>query len=282
MIPSVAEFTLVDHENPLPKEDYQEPPQKQLESIFRRQLRDIKQRAEQNLGQCVQISAVSLPSYWYDEISLKGAVLVAATQLKMDIPRDMILGHEETARLAYNLESLKRGTWFLVLVEYNTKDLYLTFTEMSDREDPTEHPRYPVDGRYLLENLGEDTSTRARSDTDHYTNIKNAFDQFLLNHVTKDLENIDPENIDEFPYYDIQGIILTGDASEGGMYAMDRILREVFADLPQCASGNIFTHLRPSHVVALGAARAVRSKMENGDVLCDVYKPVAIENLTRG
>ena len=62
------------------------------------------------------------------------------------------------------------------------------------------------------------------------------------------------------------------------MHAMDNILRQVFADLPQCSSGNIFTDLRPSHVVALGAARAVRSKMVNGDVLRDVYGPVAIED----
>lgn len=82
----------------------------------------------------------------------------------------------------------------------------------------------------------------------------------------------------EFPYSDIKGIILTGDASDDGMRAMDGILREVFADLPQCVSGNIFTKLRPSHVVALGAARAVRAKRVNASILRDVYETVDIED----
>ena len=62
------------------------------------------------------------------------------------------------------------------------------------------------------------------------------------------------------------------------MHATDNILRHVFADLPQCSSGNIFTDLRPSHVMALGTARAIRSKKVNGDVLRDVYEPVAVED----
>ena len=262
------------------KETSDEPPHQPSQSIFLQQLRDIKQRAEYNLGQHVEISAISLPSYWFDE--LKNAMLEAATQLNMVIPRDMLLGHEETARLAYNLGDRKdQGTWFLILVEYNTRNLYLTFTEMNDLDDPEDHPQYPVDGQYLLENLGEDSCTRARSHAEHYTNIKKAFDQFLLNHVAKDPNNIDEsrdQTLSEFPYSDIKGIILTGDASEGGMRAMDKILREVFADLPQCASGNLFTQLRPSHVVALGTARAVRSKTVNDDVLNDVYEPLDIED----
>ena len=236
-------------------------------------MRDIKERAEQNLGHYVQISAISLPSYWYDEFTLKDAVLAAATQLEMDIPRDMLLGHEATARLAYNIHSLKSGTWFLVLVEYNTKNLYLTFTEMSDREDPEEHEKYRVHGRYLLENLGEKCPTRAEPDAKHYTNIKKAFDQSILKHVTKY-----PPWTKKVPYYDIKGIILTGDASEKGIREMDKILRQVFDDLPKCVWGNIFTDLKHSHVMALGAARAVRSKVENGDVLRDVYRLVAIED----
>ena len=259
---------------------YQEPPHQQSQSIFLPLLRDIKQCAEHNLGQRVEISAISLPSYWFDE--LKTAVLGAATQLNMVIPRDMLLSHEETARLAYNLGDRKsQETWFLILVEYNTENLYLTFTEMNDLDDPEDHPKYPVDGQYLLENLGEESLTRARSHAEHYTNIKNAFDRFLLNHVAKDPDNIDEsrdQTLSEFPYSDIKGIILTGDSSEEGMRAMDKILREVFADLPQCASGNIFTELRPSHVVALGTARAMRSKMVNDYVLSDVYEPVAIED----
>ena len=280
LITRYVQFTLVGDESALPKEDYQLPSHQQLQNIFLPQLRDIKQRAEQNLGQRVEISAISLPSYWFDD--LKNAVHEAATQLDMVISRDMLLGHEETARLAYNLGDRKRqGTWFLVLVEYNTRDLYLTFTEMNDLDDPEEHPQYPVDGKYLLEHLGEDSLIRARSYAEHYTNIKKAFDQFLLNHVAKDPDNIDEsrdQTLWEFPYSDIKGVILTGDASEGGMRAMGKILREVFADLPQCASGNIFTELRPSHVVALGTARAVRSNMVNGSVLSDVYELVAIED----
>ena len=59
---------------------------------------------------------------------------------------------------------------------------------------------------------------------------------------------------------------------------MDKILRQVFDDLPQCVWGNILTNLTPSHLVAPGAARAVRSKVVNGEVLRDVYGPVAIED----
>ncbi len=280
MISSYVEFTLVEDESPLERETYREPPYQQLQGIFLQQLWNVKQRAEHNLGQPVEISAISLPSYWSDE--LKNAVLEVAKQLDMVIPRDMLLCHEETARLAYNLgDRRNRGTWFLVLVEYNTRNLYLTFTEMNDLDDPEDHPKYPVDGQYLLENLGENSFTRARSYAEHYTNIKKAFDQFLLNHVAKDPNNIDEsrdQTLSEFPYSDIKGIILTGDASEGGMRAMDEVLREVFTDLPQCASRNIFTKLRPSHVVALGTARAIRSKMVNDYVLNDVYEPVAIED----
>ena len=248
----------------------QEPPSQRVQNIFLQQLRDIEQCAERNLRQHVRIAAISLPSYWYERP--KRTVLEAATQLNMDIPSDMLFCHEETARIAYNLESLKEGTFLLVLVEYNTKDLYLTFTELSDREDPLFHPKCPV-AQYLLEDLGENSPTRAKPDAKHYTNIGKAFDQLILRHVTKY-----PHRIDRFSYYDIKGIILTGDASEGGMHAMDNILRQVFADLPQCSSGNIFTDLLPSHVMALGVARAVRSKMVNGDVLRDVYEPVAVED----
>lgn len=187
------------------------------------------------------------------------------------VPYNMLLCHELTARLAYNLGSPRRGTWFLVSVEYNTQNLYLTFAEISDRENPRKHPRYPIDGQYLLEDLGEDSPTRAECPFEHYANIREAIPQFLLKHVAKD-------PYVEFPYSDIKGIILTGDASDDGMRAMDGILREVFADLPQCASGNIFTKLRPSHVVALGAARAVRAKRVNASILRDVYETVDIED----
>ena len=262
------------------KATYRKPPYEQLQSIFLQQLWNVKQRAEHNLGQRVEISAISLPSYWFDE--LKDAVHEAANKMNMVIPRDMLLCHEETARLAYNLGDRKNsGTWFLVLVEYNTRNLYLSFTEMNDLDDPEDHPKYPVDGQYLLENLGEASFTRARSYAEHYANIREAFDQFLLNHVAKDPYNIDEsrdQTLSEFPYSDIKGVILTGDASVEGMLAMDEVLRDVFADLPQCASGNIFTELRPSHVVALGTARAVRSKVVNDYVLNDVYEPVAIED----
>ncbi|KAK0514554.1 hypothetical protein JMJ35_003171 [Cladonia borealis] len=205
------ESPLVEDEPPLLKEMNQEPPSQRLQNIFLQQLRNIQQCAERNLRQHVRISAISLPSYWYE--GPKRTVLGAATQLNiniptqmgMNIPGDMLLCHEETARLAYNLESLKKGSWFLVFVEYNSKNLYLTIAEMSDREDPEFHPKYPVDGRYLLKDLGEASPTR-------------------------------------------------------------------------CSSGNIFTNLRPSHVMALGTARAVRSKRVNGDILRDVYEPVAIED----
>ena len=80
----------------------------------------------------------------------------------MDIPSDMLFCHEETARLAYNLDSLKEGTSLLVLVEYNTKNLYLTFTKMSDREDPVFHPEYPV-AQYLLEDFGQKFSHSSKA-----------------------------------------------------------------------------------------------------------------------
>ena len=194
----------------------QEPPSQRLQNIFLQQLRNIQQCAEHNLRQHVRISAISLPSYWYE--GPKRTVLGAATQLNiniptqlgMNIPSDMLLCHEETARLAYNLESLKKGTWFLVFVEYNSKNLYLTIAEMSDREDPEFHPKYPVDGRYLLKDLGEASPTRAKCVAKHYTNIGQDFDQFILRHFTRH-----PHLIDKFSFFDIKGIILTGDATGG-------------------------------------------------------------------
>ena len=202
---------------------------------------------------------------------MKHAVHEAASQPHMMVPYNMLIGHVPTARLAYNLGNPRRGTWLLVIVEYNTQDLYLMFAEINDRENPRFHEKYPVDGHYLLENLGEDSLTRAECRSEHYANIKEAFNQFLPKHVAKDPHV-------EFPYSDIRGIILTGDASDDGMRTMDGIIREVFADLPQCASGNIFTSLRPSHVVALGAARAVRAKTVNNRILRDVYEKVDIED----
>ena len=211
---------------------------------------------------------ISLPYYWCEQ--LKCAVLEAATQPHMMVPYNMLLPHELTARLAYNLGNSRRGTWFIVSVEYNIQNLHLTFAEISDRENPWEL-RYPINGQYLLENLGENSPTRASGPFEHYANIREAIPQFLLKHVAKD-------PYVGLPYSDIKGIILTGDASDDGMRAMDEILREVFADLPQCASGNIFTRLRPSHVVALGAARAVRAGMVNNNILRDVYETVDIED----
>ena len=252
-----------------PNETLDLPTHQRIQSIFDQQLRDIKQRAEHNLGQPVEISAISLPDYWSE--GLKGAVLDAATQPHMMVPYNMLLCHELTARLAYNLGNPKQGTWFIVSVEYNTQNLYLTFAEISDRENPRQQPRYPVDGQYLLENLGEDSPTRAESPFEHYAKIREAIPKFLSKHVAKDPYT-------EFPYSDIKGIILTGDASDDGMRAMDEILRQVFANLPQCASGSIFTRLRPSHVVALGAARAVRAKTVTDNVFRDVYRTVDIED----
>ena len=264
------ESPLVKDEPPLLKEINQEPPSLRLQNIFLQQLWNIQQCAERNLRQHVRISAISLPSYWYE--GPKRTVLGAATQLNINIPSDMLLCHEETARLAYNLESLKKGTWFLVFVEYNSKNLCLTIAEMSDREDPEFHPKYPVDGRYLLKDLGEASPTRATCVAKHYTNIGQAFNQFILRHFTRY-----PLLIDKFSFLDIKGIILTGDATGVGMRAMEKIFRQVFADHPQCSSGNIFTNLRPSHVMALGTARAVRSKRVNGEILRDVYEPVAMK-----
>ena len=188
----------------------------------------------------------------------------------MNIPSDMLFCHEETARLAYNLESLKKGTCFFVFVEYNSMDLYLTIAEMSDREDPEFHPKYPVDGRYLLNDLGEASPTRAKCVAKHYTNIGQAFNHFILRHFTRY-----PFLVDKFSFFDIKDIILTGEATAGGVHAMEEIFRQVFADHPQYY---IFTNLRPSHVMALGTARAVRSKRVNGDVLRDVYEPVVIKD----
>ena len=236
--------------------------------IFDQQLQDIKQRAENNLGQRVEISVISLPHYWHEQ--LKHAVLEAATQPQMMVPYNMLLCHEMTARLAYNLGNTRQGTWFLVSVEYNIQNLYLTFAQISDREN-TREPRCHIDGQYLLEDLGENSPTRASDRFDHYADIIKAIPQFLLKHVAKDPHV-------GLPYSDIKGIILTGDASDEGMRTMDWILREAFADLPQCASGNIFTRLRPSHVVALGAARAVRAEMVNDNILRDVYGTVYIED----
>ena len=245
------------------------PPHKQLERIFDQELQNIKQRAEDNLGQHVQISAISLPDYWCQK--MKDAVVEAASQPHMMVPYNMLLGHVPTARLAYNLGNPRRGTILLVTVEYNAQDLYLTFAEISDREYPRDHSKYPVNGHYVLENLGEDSPTRAECLSEHYANIKEALIQFVPKHVAKDPNVL-------FPYFDVRGIILTGDASDDGMRTMDGILREVCADLPQCASGNIFTSLRPSHVVALGAARAVRAQTVNNRFLRDVYEKVAIED----
>ena len=195
----------------------------------------------------------------------------AARQPHMMVGYDMLLCHEQTARLAYNLGKSRRGKWFLVSVEYNTQNLYLTFAEISNRESPGEDPRCSVEGQYLLKNLGETSPTQAGSPSEHYANIEEAFNQFLSKHVSKDPYAI-------FPYSAIKAIILTGDASDNGMRTIHEILRKVFDDLPQCASGNIFTSLRPSHVVALGAARAVRAKVVNEDILRDVYETVDIED----
>ena len=205
MNPSCVKFTLVEDESsriehapPLigdesslpdevedefapPNETWELPTYCRIQSIFDQQLRDVKQHAEHNLGQRVEISAISLPAYWYEQ--LKCAVLEAATQPHMMVPYDMLLCHELTARLAYNFGNPMRGTWFLVSVEYNTQNLSLTFAEISDGENPQAHPRYPI---YLLEDLGEESPTRVSCRFEHYAIIREAIRQFFLKHVAKD------------------------------------------------------------------------------------------------
>lgn len=271
LIPSFVKFSLVENESPrgshvplLTEDEFA-----RIESIFDQQLQQIKQRAEHNLGQSIGISAISLPYYWNEQ--LKEAVQQAASHPHMMVRRDMLLCHELTARLAYNLGNSREGAWFFVSVEYNTLDLYLTFAMIIDPKHPGEDPRYSVDGQYLLENLGEASLTRADSHLEHDANIKEAINRFYLKHVSKDPYS-------KFPYSYIRGIILTGDASDNGMRTMKRILREVFVDLPQCASGNIFTSLRPSHVMALGAARAVRTQSLKENLSRDVCETVDIED----
>ena len=262
------------------KTTYEEPPPHQLQSIFFRQLWHITQEAAKNLGRPVDVSAISLPAYWFDE--LKDALLKAASHLALTIAPEMLLIYEETARLAYNLGAKRdHGTWFLILVDYNIESLCLTFTEINDLDDPADHPRYPVDGQYRLRHLGEGSRARAPHDPDHYAQIHSSLHHFLYNHVAKKPGNIDKQRdpgLAEFPYTDIKGVVLTGDASIAGMRAMEQVLRCVFNGLPQCARGNIFTHLPPSHVVVLGAARAVRARERSGDVLVDVYPPREIED----
>lgn len=63
----------------------------------------------------------------------------------------MMLSHEQTARLAYNVGGTEDGESFLlIMVNFNPNELYLSFAEVSDNTDPAEHPRYPVDGQYTI------------------------------------------------------------------------------------------------------------------------------------
>jgi hypothetical protein len=76
-----------------------------------------------------------VPYYW--PVDVKDSLLEAAEDLRIDLMSDTVLSHEETVRLAYNLgESQDGNTFLLIMVNYNPRELYFSFAEFSDHEDP--------------------------------------------------------------------------------------------------------------------------------------------------
>lgn len=245
-----------------------------MRAMFVREVTALKDHLEKNSrGVVHHISATSVPEYW--SVDVKDSLLGAARGLRIDLEPDMILSHEETARLAYNLGEAEDGTTFLlIMVNYNPTELYLSFAEFSDHEDPDEHPRYPVDGQYTLKGLGENSTSKVGGGVHYAKHLRRAIDILVYKHTVEDPENInDPtrEHLYEFPYADIKAVILTGDASTEAMDHMRHILRSKFKYLT-IANGMsvVFDQMDPSCVGALGAARAVRAMVDNMNVVHDV------------
>ena len=210
------------------------------------------------------MAVVSLPNYWYQD----------------NVRPSMLHSEEQMARIAYNLgEKKDRESWFLILVDYHPEYLYLAFAEMTDYTDRDSHPVYPIDGRYLLKNLGETSRIRSPANDQHCRNIKDAFIVLLLKHTVSHPDNIISEedaHLSENIFSDIKALILTGDASSKGMGMMRRLLREVLADLRQRQGGTLFIDLEPSHVGALGTARTMRARMVKNSSIRDIYTRVRL------
>ena len=247
-----------------------------MRSMFIQELSALIYYLDQHPSRVItQISAASIPEYW--PIEVEQALLAAAKDLRIRLKPDLLLSHEQTARLAYNLGEFKKvGSFLLVMINYNASELYLSFAEFSDHEDPNKHPRYPVDGRYTLKSLGENFAGHPNYDT----RLREALDIFIDKHTVPDPENINDSNREdlyEFPYKHIKAVLLTGNASASAMEHMRRILRERFADLT-IANGMpvVFDTIDPSCVGALGAARAVRAVKENAREIYDVLQPIAL------
>lgn len=265
-------------DNSPPKSFNSEPDTEGLRVLFRTELRRLKYEAERRLGRGVEMAAVSLPDYWYQDA--KFVLLEAIEEVGFNVRPSMLRSEEQMARIAYNLgEKKDRESWFLILVDYHPEYFYLTFAEMTACTDRDSHSVYPIGGRYLLKNLGETSRIRSPADDQHCRNIKDASRVFLLKHTVNDPDNIFNEegaHLSENIFSDIKAVVLTGDASIKVMGMMRRLLREVFADLRQRQGGTIFKDLEPSHVGALGAAKALWARMVNNSSIRDIYTRVRL------
>ncbi|MCJ1456253.1 hypothetical protein MMC28_006613 [Mycoblastus sanguinarius] len=83
-------------------------------------------------------------------------------------------------------------------------------------------------------------------------------------------------NPETFAYSDIKAVILTRDASPEAMKAVSKLLRQTFVDSPDYGRGPLYTWIDPAATAAIGAARAVRAKVGNGDVIKDVLTPLKL------
>lgn len=58
---------------------------------------------------------------------------------------------------------------------------------------------------------------------------------------------------------------------------MSHVLRHRFADLTTVKGmSNVFDKMNPNYVGALGVTRAMRAKVEDLDVICDLIDPIAL------